>query len=222
MNYIESFRRHFDISILKAFSSLWCIYKSFVYWYFSSVIFCIFQTIIYKGVICGQIYNTWTSLSKNAFRGWTKWTFDNTKMLQYGNQVWIKWASEDHHTADENIKVKKDLFLIYKEVIFCVRLVHFSGKLAPFYSFQDDRQVQYRWPAMHYGIVLWWTTAFLLTWHRLIAPCTRLTAWGHAWKPILFKTVNWSISSFLSYEDTMNRAYGHLNNISLFHTCISL
>lgn len=30
------------------------------------------------------------------------------RCFKYGNQV--KWASEDHHTADENIKVKKICF----------------------------------------------------------------------------------------------------------------
>lgn len=32
------------------------------------------------------------------------------RCFKYGNQVWFKWASEDHHTADENIKVKKICF----------------------------------------------------------------------------------------------------------------
>lgn len=60
----------------------------------------------------------------------------------------IKSGSNEHPKTTilqmKILKFKKDLFLIYKEVIFCVRLVHFSGKLAPFKSFQDDRQVQYR------------------------------------------------------------------------------
>lgn len=48
----------------------------------------------------------------------------------------IKSGSNEHPKTTilqmKILKFKKDLFLIYKEVIFCVRLVHFSGKLAPF------------------------------------------------------------------------------------------